>query len=287
MEVLAAVALALIERARLDLHVRRWWSRLPLPRPASALPVPVPVALAGLDVRRWAVRLTVALTAAWLYLLFARPFHADPYEGVNSLVGFSLAFFGLGVLAIVAATAGRDRDAELLAALPAGPRSRVLGWAALLVLLALLEWGLLLASRYGLDAPAYAALLPGPWELAHGPLMLLGGGLLGLLLARLVPGWIAAPIGVVLGIAWVVVLARDGASTTMLAPLVEWIEYREDGLVTVEPGSLAWHNVYLLGLCGLGLVAALLKEAGQRRGLIASGAVVLAGTLAAAALALP
>lgn len=287
MEILAVIALVLVERARQDLHLRRWWSRLPLPRPASALAVPVPIALAGLDVRRWAVRLTVVLTAVWLYLLFARSFDADPYEGVNSLVGFYLAFFGLGVLAIVAATAGRDRDAELEAALPSGPRSRVLGWAALLALLAILEWGLLLASRYFLDAPAYSALLPGPWELAQGPLMLLGGGLLGLLLARLVPGWIAAPIGVVLGIAWVVVLARDGASTTMLAPLVEWVEFREDGLVVLEPGSLAWHNVYLLGLCGLGLVAALLREAGRRRGLIASGAVVLAGTIAAGALALP
>jgi len=287
MEILAAVALVLVERARLDLHLRRWWSRLPLPRPAWAVAVPVPIALAGLDVRRWAVRLTVAMTAFWLFLLFARPFTADPYEGVNALVGFYLAFFGLGVLAIVAATSGRDRDAELQAALPAGPRSRVLGWAGLLALLAILEYGLLLASRYGLDEPAYAGFLPGPWELAHGPLMLLGGGLLGLLLARLVPGWIAAPVGVVLGIAWVVVLSRDGAGTAMLAPLIEWIEYREDSLVVLVPGSLAWHNVYLLGLCGLGLVAALLREPGRRRGLVASGAVVLAGTLAAGAQALP
>lgn len=287
MEILAAIGLVLVERARLDLYLRRWWSRLPLPRPALAVGVPVPIALAGLDVRRWAVRLTVMLSAVWLYFLFARPFHADPSEGVNSLVGYYLAFFGLGVLAIVAATAGRDRDEELLAALPAGPRSRILGWAGLLTVLAVLEYGLLLASRYGLDEPAYSALLPGPWELAHGPLMLLGGGLLGLLLARLMPGWVAAPIGVVLGIAWVVWLSRDGASTTMLAPLIEWIQYREDDVVVFEPGSLAWHNAYLLGLCGLGVVAALLREPGRRRGLVAAGAVVLAGTIAAGALALP
>lgn len=142
-------------------------------------------------------------------------------------------------------------------------------------------------SRYGRDEPAYATLLPDLSELAQGPVVLLGGGLLGLLLARLMPGAVAAPVGVVLGIAWVAWLSREGTTTVMLAPMIEWIQYREDDLVVVEPGSLSWHNAYLLGLCGLGLVAALLREPGRRRGLVAAGAVLLAGTAAAGALALP
>ena len=73
----------------------------------------------------------------------------------------------------------------------------------------------------------------------------------------------------------------------MLAPVGEWVEYREDGQVLVEPGSFGWHNAYLLGLCGLGVVASLLREAGRRLALVTAGVGVLAGTVAAGLLALP
>ena len=287
MEIGLAVLLVLFERNRPDLLLRRAWARLPVPRPALPVRVPVPVALAGTDLRRWALRLTTLLVGVWLWVLLVRERPAGAYDGVNHLVGFYLGFIGLGVLAVVAAMAGRDRGDELLAALPGGPRSRVLGWATLLLALALTEYVLLLVSRFGRDEPAYADLLPDAWQLAQGPLMLLGGGLLGLLLARLLPAWVAAPVGVFLGIAWVVVVSTDAAGVPMLGPLVEWIQYHEDGRVVVEPGSLGWHNGFLLGLCGLGLVAALLREPGRRRGLAATGSVLLAGTVAAGLLALP
>lgn len=287
MEVGLAFLLVLLERNRPDLHLRRRWAALSVPRPALAWAVPVPVALAGLDLRRWCLRLTMLLVGYALYRVFAPALPADTYNGVNGLVGFFLAFIGLGVLALVAVTSGRDRGEEILAALPAGPRSRILGWAALLAVFAAAEYAALLVVRYGQDAPAYVALLPGPWELASGPLMLLGGGLLGLLLARLMPGWVATPVGVVVGVAWVVTFSLNGWGTTMLAPVTEWIQYHEDGRVIVEPGSFAWHNGYLLGLCALGLVTALLVEQGRRKALLFTGLVVLAGTVTAGALALP
>jgi hypothetical protein len=285
MEILAVVALVLLERLRPDLHVRRAWAGLGVPRPALRLRVPVPVALAGLDLRRLALRLTTVLAAYVLWRTFAPPLDPDTYEGLNRLVGFLPAILGLGVLAVVAATAGRDRGQELLDALPASSRSRVWGWAVLLAGAALAEYVLLAVVRFGREEPAYAALLPDAWQLTAGPLMLLGGGLLGLVVARVVSAWAAAPVAVVLGIAGVVALDREG--TTMLAWAVEWVQYREDGRVVVEPGSFGWHNAYLLGLCALGLVAALLREPGRRRGLIAAGAVALAGTALAGALALP
>lgn len=285
MEVLAAVALVLLERMRPDLHVRRTWHRLGAPRPALPMRVPVPLALAGLDLRRLVLRLTTALAAYALWRIYAPPLNPIPYEGLNRLVGFVPALLGLGVLAIVAATAGRDRGVELLDALPATSRSRVWGWAAVLLGTALVEYAVLAAVRFGREEPSYAVLLPDAWQLTAGPLMLLGGGLLGLLVARLVSSWAAAPVAVALGIAGVVALDRGG--TTMLAWAVEWVQYREDGLVVVEPGSFGWHNGYLLGLCALGLVAALLREPGPRRGLVAAGAVALAGTSLAGALALP
>lgn len=285
MEVLAAVALVLLERMRPDLHVRRAWAGLAVPRPALPLRVPVPVALAGLDLRRLAVRITAGLLAYVLWRTYASPLDPDAYGGLTRLVGFIPAILGLGVLAVVAATAGRDRGQELLDALPASSRSRVLGWAVLLVGAALAEYAVLAAVRFGRDEPSYAALLPDAWQLAAGPLMLLGGGLLGLVVARVVSAWAAAPVAVVLGIAGVVALDRGG--TTMLAWAVEWVQYREDGRVVVEPGSFGWHNAYLLGLCALGLIAALLREPGRRRGLVVAGALALAGTTLAGALALP
>ncbi len=287
MEVGLAFLLVLLERNRPDLHLRRRWAALPVPRPALPVAVPVPVALAGLDLRRWGLRLTMLLVGYSLYRVFSPALPTEAYDGVNILVGFYLAFVGLGVLAVVAATSGRDRGEEMLAALPAGPRSRVLGWACLLAIFAVAEYAVLLVIRYGHEAPTYVALLPGPWQLAQGPLMLLGGGMLGLLLARLMPGWVATVVGVVLGVAWVASFSLNGWAVTMLAPLTEWIQYHEDGRVIVEPGSFAWHNGYLLGLCALGLVTALLVEQGRRRALLFAGMVVLAGTVTAGALALP
>lgn len=285
MEIAAVVALILLERMRPDLFVRRAWAGLGVPRPVLPLRMPVPVALAGLDLRRLALRLTAVLVAYALWRLFAPALDPNPYEGLNRLVGFRPAILGLGVLAVVAATAGRDRGQELLDALPVAGRSRVWGWAVLLGGAALTEYALLAAVRFGRDEPTYAALLPNAWELAAGPLMLLGGGLLGLLAARLVSSWVAAPVAVALGIAGVVALDREG--TTMLALAMERIQYREDALVIVEPGSFAWHNAYLLGLCALGLIAALMREPGRRRGLLVAGVLALAGSALAGALALP
>ena len=288
MEVGLVVLFAFLERNRPDLRLRRAWARLPFPRPSLAAGVPVPLALAGLDLRRWAVRLTTVLLAYLLWRGFAPALPVgNPYDGVNALTGFALAFTGLGVLAILAATSGRDRGEELIAALPAGPRSRVLGWVVLLAILALVEYAVLAVLRFGRDEPPYAALLPDAWELTQGPLMLFGGGLLGLLFARLLPAWVAAPVCVVLATFWVGILSSSGWGTTMLAPMLGWIQYREDSMVIVEPGSFAWHNAYLLGLCGLAIVAALLREPGRRGLLLLAGTAALVATVVAGALALP
>lgn len=202
-------------------------------------------------------------------------------------MGFGWAFVGVVVLAVVAATSGRDRGQELLDALPRGGRSRALSWSVLLIGAALVEYAVLLVLRYGPASPPYVALLPNAWELAQGPLMLVGGGLLGLLGARFMPSWVATPVCVVLSVVWVGTFAGPVTSTRMVTPMYEWIQYREDALIIVEPGSFAWHNAYLLGLCGLGLLTALLREPGPRRGLLVSAVGILAATAVAGAMALP
>lgn len=278
------------EKLRPDLHLRRWWSRRGWsPALGGRLAVPAPVGLAGVDARRLLLRPSTLFAAYVLWRVGSAALSkTDVYNGVNSTVGFAWAFLGLLVLVVVASIAGRDRGNELVAATPKGERTPVTSWVVLLAVVAVLEYGVAAMHRYGHDAPAYASFLPNGWELAQAPLMLLGGGLLGLLLARLLPGWVAAPLGVVACLVWIGVLSGAFTSTTMLTPVIEWVQYHEhSSVVTIEPGSFAWHNAFLLGLCGLGVVAALLTTPGRRRFLLVAGTAVGILAVVAGALALP
>jgi hypothetical protein len=289
MEILLIVGLLLLERLRVDLPVRRWCARH-VPRPAFGLglTVPVPVALAGFDVRRLVPRVLTALVALLMLraVLADRP--RDAYDGVNQTIGFYWAFTGLLVLVLVASVGGRDRDHEALAALPAGGRSRVAGWTVTLLLASLVLYGWAAVRWSQVSGGGYDALLPNAWELAQVPLMVLGGGLLGLLVARLLPVWAAVPVATVGAIVWTGAVSgtRDWV---MLAPVYEWVRYdeRNEAAALLQSGSFAWHNAFLLGLCGLGLVAALLREHGRRRGLFVAGVALTGATVAAAVLALP
>jgi hypothetical protein len=281
----------LFEKSRPDLRLRRWWARrahaLPMVVGSGIHRVPVPLAVAGLDARRLLLRPTAVLAVYVLARFALHPLPADkPYDGVNHLVGFFLAFIGLATLVLVASLAGRDRGVEIIEATPAARRTSVLSWMVLLTVLAVVEYAVLLIVRYARAEPPYGELLPDAWQLSQGPLMLLGGGLLGLVAARLISAWVAAPLLAVLSIAWVGTFSSS-FGITMLAPVIEWIQYHEDSRVVVEPGSFAWHNAYLLGLCGLGIVAALMTAEGRRRWLVVSGSLLAVCTAAAGYLALP
>jgi hypothetical protein len=287
-EIAALVLGILLEKMRPDLWLRRRLARLP--RVWGVAAVPLPVALAGLDTRRLALRPSTLLVLYVLSRIFFPALPAtDAYEGVNRTVGFSLGLLGVFVLVVLASIAGRDRDLELVEATPARLRTRLLSWVLLLSVLALLEYGVLALLRFGRAEPVYGAFLPNAWELTQGPIMLLGAGLLGVLLARLLPGWLAAPVGAVVVVGWVGVLSGAFERTSMLAPVIEWVQYHDDpdALMTIEPGSFGWHNAYLLGMCGLGVVALMLTVPGRRRGLVAAGVVLTVGTVVAGALAIP
>ena len=301
MELAAILALVLLERARLDLPVRRWWARVVLSRVVAsrvvasrvaAVPVgvraavPVPIALAGLELRRSAGRVTTVLVAYALWRIYGPSTSPRVGDTVNMLLGQVFLFVGLVLCAVLAATSGRDRHEDLFGALPASPRSRVLGWTCTLAVVATLAYLVVVAGMLRREG-SFVGALPGYWDLAQTPAIVLGGGMLGLLFARLLPGWLAAPVAVALEMAWVLTLSGSRFDLQMLTVVVEWIQWREDEVVIYLQGSLGWHNAYLFGLCGLGLVAALLREPGPRRTLVVVGSVVLAGTVAAGALALP
>jgi hypothetical protein len=286
-EVSVFVLGVLFERMRPDLAVRRWWSRLGL-RPVVGVRLPVAIALAGVEARRLAVRASTLLVLYVLYKVWFPNYPSKAYDGVNGQVGFALGFVGVAVMALVASVGGRDRGVEIVQAVPSGARSRVRSWFVLFGMLGALEYLALLVNRAVREAPSYAALLPDAWELAQGPLMVVGAGLLGLLAARLLPPWIAAPVCVVGSVAWVGVFSNNVPNGTMLAPVIEWVQYHDDAsLVTIEPGSFAWHNAYLLGLCLLGVVAVLTVESARRRALLVAGGALVAATAVCGALAIP
>lgn len=116
-----------------------------------------------------------------------------------------------------------------------------------------------------------------PAELAVIPLCALGGGLLGVAVAEWLP-WRGAPLVVLFAlIAWVVAVF-DRGDLRWTAPWSMTSEYADE---IVLPGSHLWHAVYLLGLGLLAAVAALLRHPSHRRPLLALGAALWIGTLAA------
>ena len=124
----------------------------------------------------------------------------------------------------------------------------------------------------------------GPAELAVIPLCTLGGGLLGVAVARWLP-WRGVPLIVVFAlIAWVVAVMKHG-DLWWTAPWTMSPGYYDD--VPMTAGSQSWHAVYLLGLGLLAAVAALLRFRSYRRPLLALGAALWIGTLAACWAQLP
>jgi hypothetical protein len=124
----------------------------------------------------------------------------------------------------------------------------------------------------------------GPAELASIPLCALGGGLLGVAVARWL-AWPGAPLLVMVAlIAWVVAVT-DRGDLRWTGPWTLSPGYLDD--IRLASGSQAWHAVYLLGLGLLAAVAALLRYPSYRRPLLAVGAALCIGILAAGWAQLP
>ncbi|MFC9846070.1 ABC transporter permease [Streptomyces sp. NPDC060223] len=126
---------------------------------------------------------------------------------------------------------------------------------------------------------------PSPAELAVGPLAVLLSGVLGVLLARLVRSSFAAPLFVV-GVAILPALlsSSDGSPRWQqwLSPVVT--ETGADPFPSELIGRPAgWHALYLVGLVGVLVCAAVLVSGGRDRIVQAATAVTLAATVAGVA----
>jgi hypothetical protein len=201
---------------------------------------------------------------------------ARDYLAVLALLWFGPATF---FAANLVASSGRRAHAESqLEAAPTTAQTRtlatclgVLGPTAIGVGLAAVLW---IVDHVG--GTLYRA--QGPAELAAIPLCALGGGLLGVAVARWL-AWSGAPLLVMVAlIAWVVAVMERG-DLRWTGPWTLSPGYLDDYGLTA--GSQGWHAVYLLGLGLLAAVAALLRYPSYRRPLLALGAVLWIGTLAA------
>jgi hypothetical protein len=220
----------------------------------EARPLPVPVVLGWQEGWR-IVRHPIAVIGVLLMIVVV-----STEQSVGARARFELLVTGptffYGVFTYFAANlvASRDRrshSGELLAATPAAATARVTG-LCLAALVPALVCAAFVATGHALltanDAYGYLAV-PTVWHLAQGPLTVLGGALLGVMVARLtsVPG--VALLVMLAMIAYDVWLGGDSMIEYQpLATYVAWAAWGDGtewaGLI---PGSAFWHDVYLLG----------------------------------------
>jgi hypothetical protein len=185
---------------------------------------------------------------------------------------------------LVASSAHRSNAESQMAAVPLSASARtlatclgVLGPTAVASGFAAVLW---LVERAG----GPVSRVQGVAELAVIPLCTLGGGLLGVAVARWLP-WRGLPLVVLFAlIAWVVAVMEHGA-LWWTAPWTMSAAYYQT--TTMGAGSHTWHAVYLFGLALLAGVAALLRHRPRRRLLLALAAVAWIGTIAACWAQLP
>ncbi len=197
-----------------------------------------------------------------------------------------------GVLVYFAAwfVASRDRPArtgELLAAAPVSASSRVAGLCAAALAPAAVCAALVLATHAVQSARDLYVVAPGPGHLAQPVATVLGGALLGVMVARLtrIPG--AALLAMIAMIAIDVWLSnlRNGA---LLGTFMTWTVYEPGSQWTsLNRGSAAWHSAYLLALCAMAAAGAFLRDAQRRWRVLAVGAASAAAAVVTGILQLP
>jgi hypothetical protein len=195
-----------------------------------------------------------------------------------SLVVTLVAWGTLLATNLAALRVRRDRAGELYGTLPTPAAARTLGH--LLATLAALPVALALPAAWWISSelndPAATVGRPRLAELAVGPLLVLGGGATGVLVARWAPTALAGPVAVV---ATVVLQSNLGHEH----PELRWLHFVADQPAVLDPWlevrHAGWHLVYLLGLVVLAGTLAVGRH-GFPRPLTAAVATAVAVVLA-------
>jgi hypothetical protein len=189
-----------------------------------------------------------------------------------------------GLFCVLAAHMVTTRDqragtGELLDSVPATREQRVAGlliaaWAPAMIALGLN----LLIRAYFVWQDVYV-VVPGAGHVLQGPVTVLGGALLGIMLGLWLPQRVTPVLAMVVLVIGSIVLTSPPYTETLYAPLVSWVDWGPyDGTkwYALEEGNPGAHVVYLLGLCGLAGVAAWLRVTDRRWLAVVLGLAVLA-----------
>lgn len=231
-------------------------------------------ALARVHALRMVRHPVLLVSVAWSVLGLGLGLPNTPYEKYSAVTGMvaflmgPLAFFAANLVASSGRRSGAD---EWTPSLPLTPLHRtvalLLACAAPAALAAVVNGVLLLAIRGDGFEPALR------WQHAASvPLTVLGGALLGVAVARLLP-WTGFPLVVMVAlVSFNAALESGYAYLGFYVDFVEWTG--TDAVPALLPGDASWHLLYLLALCGLAASGALLRDARRRWVPFGAGAVL-------------
>jgi hypothetical protein len=206
----------------------------------------------------------------------------DVIGAVDSMPTFFAGVLGLFAANLVATRDRRAGSRELLTPLPAREHDRTRALIIACLLPAVLTLALVLTFHSLYLGLGFYAEVPAPGLLLQAPVTVLGGCLLGVLAGRWAPTRATAVLLVVSLVAFNVWTEGNNPTRRLFGFMTSWLQWttktpnKDTALI---PGSPLWHVGYLAALCGLAAVAALLRTAPRRSGLLAVGAALAAAAV--------
>ena len=274
------------------------------PSPATPEGWPTLRSLALADARRYARHPLFVLPCAFLLVIMVADVVQKNGGGGNPMTGTLFIAFFLGVFGFVVAhrlTTSLLRTREIAGTVPVDQQQRTASLclaclvpaAASIVVVAYMLVAAAVWTPVGDPATANVVWFRDESDfdvlctlIGMGPVAALGGPLLGVAVARWAPFRGSALVGVVTLVFLTALPSSSPSPWRLLTPwpvLVD--EYVEDGggpivrSYFVPDVSMPWALGYLVCLCGLPVVAALLRDPGHRRPLLATGAALAVGAV--------
>ena len=241
----------------------------------------VPVALAWQDAPRLTRHPILLIAFAYLGLFLLLEGDTGPRAAFTLLTDVPTMLYGGFVVFAANLLASRERrsgNEEWLDSMPASPAARTTA-AQLAVLGPLVLVSALVAVGFVVSVATDQFITPPTLlEVLSGLLPVLGGGLLGVMVARWLP-WPGMAALVMVGLIALHVWLNDG-SRKLLGAYVEWAAWSAGGnsgaWAGLIPGSRGWHVTYLLALCAMAATGAHLIHARRKLPVLAVGGVFTA-----------
>jgi hypothetical protein len=261
-------------------------------QPAAAPPARESSAALALAPREaWRlVRHPVALAGVALNVVLVVSVGTDGGRSSFSAVTTGSTFYS-GVFVYFAANIAATRERrsgsrELLGPLPGGAHARTIALCLAALGPALLNALLVAVAFAAFTARDLFVVSPSFWHLAQGPLTVLGGALLGVMVGRWAPYPGAALVVMVAMVAFNVMVSNGAEQYRSLGMEVSWARWgpnhESSGWYGYYPGSVAWHDVYLGALCAMAAAGALLRTTAAPLRVLTAGAACTAAMLLAA-----